>query len=310
MTEAPSVADALEAIGVVVFERGWLSANNTLIRGDGPMALVDSGYCSHARQTLSLVDSALGDAPLDLLLNTHLHSDHCGGNAALQQRYPKLVTLIPPGQADSVTNWDPVALTYAPTGQACPAFRHQGLLLPGEELQLGSWRWEIHGAKGHDPHSIILFQPEHRVLISADALWQNGFGVVFPELEGQAAFEEVGDTLDLIEALNPLTVIPGHGSVFQDVGPAITRARSRLSQFIQAPEKHHRHAIKVLIKFRLLEWQSIERGELLIWARHTPYLCNSMPSESDQEQEWLYGLLTELERSKALRLEGSLVVNA
>ncbi|MDP2408147.1 MAG: MBL fold metallo-hydrolase [Hydrogenophaga sp.] len=311
MTEAPSVADALEAVGVVVFERGWLSANNTLIRGDGPMALVDSGYCSHAHQTLSLVDSALGDARLDLLLNTHLHSDHCGGNAALQEAYPKLVTLIPPGQADNVANWDPVALTYAPTGQKCPPFCHQGLLLPGEELQLGSWRWEIHGAKGHDPHSIILFQPDHRVLISADALWQNGFGVVFPELEGQAAFEEVGETLDLIEGLNPRTVIPGHGSVFQDVGPAITRARSRLDQFIRAPEKHHRHAIKVLIKFRLLEWQTIEHVELLTWARNTPYLSNSMPIDSDQEQkEWLHRLLTELERSHALRLEGNLVVNA
>jgi hypothetical protein len=141
-------------------------------------------------------------------------------------------------------------------------------------------------------------------------LWQNGFGVVFPELEGQSAFDEVGETLDLIESLMPQTVIPGHGKVFQDVGPAITRARSRLDQFAQAPEKHHRHAVKVLIKFRLLEWQAIERCELLIWARKTPYLSNSMPTGSvQQENEWLDRLLTELERSKALRLEGNLVIN-
>jgi glyoxylase-like metal-dependent hydrolase (beta-lactamase superfamily II) len=310
MIEASSVPETLKAVGATVFERGWLSANNTLIRGEGPTALVDSGYGSHAGQTLALVTNALGDKPLDLLLNTHLHSDHCGGNAALQARHPRLTTLIPPGQADSVANWDPVALTYEPTGQQCTPFLHQGVLLPGRELQLGSWSWQIHGAKGHDPHSIILFQPDHKILISADALWQNGFGVVFPELEGQAAFEEVGETLNLIESLNPQTVIPGHGGVFQDVIPAIKRARSRLAQFARAPEKHLRHAVKVLIKFRLLEWQTIPRDDLLTWARNTPYLSHRMPPDSDQQQkEWLDRLLTELEDSNALRLDGNLVIN-
>jgi hypothetical protein len=33
------------------------------------------------------------------------------------------------------------------------------------------------------------------VLISADALWENGFGVVFPELEGDDAFAIVAATL-------------------------------------------------------------------------------------------------------------------
>lgn len=311
LNKAASVAETLQAVGATVFERGWLSANNTLFRGGGHSALVDSGYCSHANQTLSLVESSLRDTPLDLLLNTHLHSDHCGGNAALQERYPQLSTLIPPGLADSVTNWDPVALTYAPTGQQCPPFRHQGLLHPGQELQLGPWTWQIHGAKGHDPHSIILFQPDHCVLISADALWENGFGVVFPELEGHAAFDEVEETLNLIESLKPLTVIPGHGRIFQDVGPALIRARSRLDQFTQDPKKHHRHAVKVLIKFRLLEWQAIERGDLLTWVRNTPYLESSLPNESGQKQdEWLDQLLSDLQRSNALRLEGTMVLNA
>ena len=103
--------------GVSVFERGWLSSNNILIQGEDGSALIDSGYCTHADQTLALVDSALQGRPLDLLLNTHLHSDHCGGNAALQARYPALQTHIPPGHADFVRVWDAHALSYTPTGQ-------------------------------------------------------------------------------------------------------------------------------------------------------------------------------------------------
>ncbi|MBT9553521.1 MAG: MBL fold metallo-hydrolase [Hydrogenophaga sp.] len=303
--------DVLARAGVTVFERGWLSANNALIQGEGPTALVDSGYGSHAAQTTALVSRALGSQRLDLLLNTHLHSDHCGGNAALKAMFPALETFIPPGLASAVTDWDEERLTYAPTGQHCPRFVHDGLLIPGTSLRLGTEVWHVHGAKGHDPHSIVLFQPENRLLLSADALWQNGFGVVFPELEGQSAFDEVGETLDLIEALDPSTVVPGHGPVFQDVPEALERARSRLQQFRSNPDRHLRHAQKVLIKFRLLEWQRIEYEELFAWALNTPYLQNAMPSrEPALQSQWLRQLLGELEHNGALRMDGHLVLNA
>ena len=305
-----SQTQLLARVGITLFERGWLSANNVLIRGTtGPSALVDSGYCSHAEQTLALVRGALGAQPLDLLLNTHLHSDHCGGNAALQQHYSSLRTLIPPGQAAHVATWNPEALSYAATGQECPRFDVDGLLQPGDRLRLGDWNWEVHGAKGHDPHSIVLYQRDHSVLLSADALWQNGFGVVFPELEGVSAFMEVGDTLDLIEALSPRVVIPGHGSAFSDVTSALEKSRSRLARFQQAPDAHLRHALKVLIKFRLLDWQRVGREQLLLWALNTPYLRRHMPSDETQCREWLDHLLNELMESRALYFDKDTVVN-
>lgn len=312
MPISSSPAD-LALAGITVLERGWLSSNNTLIQGDGPATLVDSGYASHATQTVALVGAALQGAPLAQLFNTHLHSDHCGGNAALQQAHPALTTGIPPGQADAVQRWDEVALTYAPTGQTCPRFTHQRLLSPGTTVQMGSLPWEIHAAKGHDPHSIVLFQPELRVLISADALWENGFGIVFPELEGEAAFAEVAGTLDVIESLRPTTVIPGHGAVFHDLEGALARARSRLEQFIMHPEKHQRHAQKVLVKFKLLEWQRVRLDTLHQWVLHTPYFVRDMPLDMKTDPEasgqWLDGLLADLVRARALRREGDWVVN-
>lgn len=307
----------LERAGITVFERGWLSSNNILIQGmEGPSALVDSGYVSHADQTVNLVRSALRGQELDLLLNTHLHSDHCGGNALLQAVFPRLRTLIPPGLAPAVRDWDPVALTFEPTGQSCAPFSFEGLLLPGSTLQLGAMHWEIHAAEGHDPHSVILFQPQVRVLISADALWENGFGVVFPELEGFDAFQDVANTLSMIEQLAPLTVIPGHGAIFQDVPNALSKARTRLAGFIDNPAKHKRHAFKVLLKFKLLEWQQVHRSELIQWCLHTPYIAhlanegNSTPLSLESLSAFLAPLLKELERSGALRLEEDFVFNS
>ena len=71
---------------IQVFERGWLSSNNVLLVDDACAALVDTGYTTHAPQTLALVQSALGERSLDLIVNTHLHSDHCGGNAVIKPR--------------------------------------------------------------------------------------------------------------------------------------------------------------------------------------------------------------------------------
>jgi glyoxylase-like metal-dependent hydrolase (beta-lactamase superfamily II) len=80
---APAIAATLDHLGAQVLVRGWLSANNIVFHHGGQGQVVDTGYISHADQTLALVDRALAGRPLAEVVNTHLHSDHCGGNAAL-----------------------------------------------------------------------------------------------------------------------------------------------------------------------------------------------------------------------------------
>lgn len=298
--------------GVTVLERGWLSSNNICIQGDSGTVVVDSGYCTHADQTLALVRATLQGRPLDLLLNTHLHSDHCGGNAALQAAYPALQTHIPPGHADYVRVWDAHALSYTPTGQSCPPFGFDATLKPGTEIQLGDALWQVHAAPGHDPHSVILFEPASRTLVSADALWERGFGVVFPELDGDDAFDAVADTLDLIAALNPAVVIPGHGAPFADAPQAIAFARQRLQGFAANPAKHLQYAAKVLLKFKLLEVQRMEMAALVAWAQATPYFMSTFAQHFSGQDfpDVARQLVSDLVRSGAATLQGTVVHNA
>jgi glyoxylase-like metal-dependent hydrolase (beta-lactamase superfamily II) len=295
-----------------VLERGWLSSNNILICGEDSCALVDSGYATHAPQTLALVQAALGNCSLNVLVNTHLHSDHCGGNAALQAHYPGMQTLIPPGQASHVSTWNPYALSYTPTGQQCEQFGFNATLQPGRELELGGLRWQIHAAPGHDPNSVVLFEPQSRLLLSADALWENGFGVVFPELDGDDAFSEVSDTLDLIESLKPRCVIPGHGGAFTDVPQALARAHKRLDSFVNHPAKHIRYAAKVMLKFKLLEVQTIELEKLATWARATDLLMRLHGADAPLTafDVWVAHLADELVVSGAAARDQSTLRNA
>lgn len=297
--------------GVLMLERGWLSSNTVVVRGSSDAALIDSGYWSHSAQTLELVAGVLGELPPAVLVNTHLHSDHCGGNSALQQRYPNLRTWIPPSLAAAVRDWDPVALTYEPTGQVCPRFDFDGVLVPGTVVSLGDLRWHVHAAPGHDPHSVILFEPHSRTLVSADALWENGFGVVFPELEGADAFDEVAATLDLIEQLAPRVVLPGHGRVFADVAGALERARSRLRAYLESPVRHATHAAKVLLKFKLLEVQRARVDDFANWAESAAYfrMIHQRWFVRMPLREWLFTLLEELVRSGVATRDTDFIAN-
>lgn len=259
-------ANALPVLpGITLLERGWLSSNNVLLHGDGDGAvLVDTGHVVHAEQTLALVQHALAGEGLRGIVNTHLHSDHCGGNATLQRHFGCSLH-IPPGQWAAVQAWDDMALSYAPTGQRCERFVPDGCLRPGETLTVGGQRWLALAAPGHDPHSLILFNAYSGVLITADALWERGFGIVFPELDGDAAFDEVEATLDLIASLGAAVAIPGHGAAFGDIAAALVRARQRLAAFRADPVRHARHALKALLTYHVLEVGPQPLPELLAW---------------------------------------------
>ena len=295
--------------GFYFFERGWLSSNNILLVDDEKAILIDTGYVTHADQTLALVQSHLAGRPLVKIINTHLHSDHCGGNARLQSVYPGSQICIPPGHFDAVLHWDDDVLTFKATGQQCLRFVPHHVLQPGGTFESGSFTWEVHAAPGHDTHSVILFEPQQGLLISADALWSNGFGVVFPELEGLDAFAEVSSTLDLIQSLDAKVVYPGHGSSFTDVGAAIDRARRRLDQFISHPEKHQTYGVKVLLKFKLMEFQSLPLNDFLAWAVQTPYLQLMHQQRELDISSWVLSFVHQLITNDAARLDGAVLSN-
>jgi glyoxylase-like metal-dependent hydrolase (beta-lactamase superfamily II) len=292
-----------------VLERGWLSSNNVLFRGRDGTALIDSGYFLHAPQTLALVQHGLQGQSLDRLINTHLHSDHCGANALLQQFYG-CHTAIPVSEADKVERWDIDALSFKATGQQCARFGFDATLAPGDALMLGEMEWQALGAPGHDPHSLIFHCPEERLLISADALWQNGFGVIFPELDGESGFLEARATLELIASLDLRLVIPGHGAPFTDVKEALARAFSRLAYLEADPLRNAENAVKVLLKFTLLERQQVALADVCA-------LLTAIPAVADANLRFLHKTpqdlaqwaVSQLLRAGAARAEGDTLFN-
>lgn len=249
-----------------VIERGWVSSNMLVFCGRTCSAIVDTGYSLHAAQTLALVRHALGPRALDRIVNSHAHADHMGGNAALKRAYPEVRIAIPAGDALLVAAWDEQALHLLPMGQQCDRFSFDTTFRAGDLLTLGDLEWRAIASPGHDMNSLMLWCERDRILISADALWEDGFGILFPALPpaslNQHAFAAQGATLDAIAALDARLVIPGHGAPFCAVADALARARSRLDYLIADPARIARNAAKVTLSFLLMIEGRLELASL------------------------------------------------
>lgn len=239
-----------DSIRVVV--RGWLNCNQVVLRAPGDNVLVDSGYCSHRERTLELVGQALGGEPLERLVNTHCHSDHMGGNAAVASFFGARVT-IPEGEVKHVAPWTPQSVWMERFDQRADPFHFDDTIAAGDRFEAGGFEWHVHAAPGHDMDALQFFEPSHRILISGDALWEEGMGFVWPEEGDNPWIEAARDALATIERLDPAVVIPGHGTPFTGVGAALAKVRARLDAFEADPAKNARHVLRVLFIFALLD---------------------------------------------------------
>ena len=129
---------------VRVFVRDWLSSNNILLKGREGHVLIDSGYGRHAPLTLALLATTqgLGAAPLARLVNTHCHSDHMGGNAAIKARYDCPIAL-PDGEAPLIDAWDENTLLLAYTDQRADRFAYNEVIRAGETHIWGDLEWQV-----------------------------------------------------------------------------------------------------------------------------------------------------------------------
>lgn len=246
-----------------VFVRDWLSSNNILLKSRAGHVLIDSGYVRHAPMTLALLGTrqGIGDAPLSGLVNTHCHSDHMGGNGAIQMRYGCPVTL-PAGEAPLVAAWDEQTLLLDYCDQRADRFSCGDIVSPGDTRVWGDLEWRALAAPGHDMGAVVFFNPEHGILISGDALWENGYGFVMPPEIDPRAMPAARATLEMLARLPIRVVIPGHGDPFSDVGAALERAFSRTAAFEADTLRAARHALKVVLVFALLDKQRMRQDEL------------------------------------------------
>ena len=279
-------------------ERDWLCANHVMFRDgtgrDVRVTLLDSGYGGTVQTTLSHVRGVLkewGASSLHRVVNTHIHSDHIGGNAELLRQFSDCRIAIPAAEAAALNAWDspPQMLSYA--DQQAEAFQWHEFIEPGQTLTLGGEQWQTIATPGHDMGSLVLYAPRLKTLISADALWESGAGFVPPQAIDPAALPAQRATFERLAALDVAWVIPGHGAMFSDFRGALKRASDKLEAFANDDLRVARSVVKGMFVYSLMWRGALDVAALPEYVRkvgvHRDYNAQFFKMSDEAYAHWL-----------------------
>jgi glyoxylase-like metal-dependent hydrolase (beta-lactamase superfamily II) len=293
---------------VRVLVRDWLSANNIVLLQSGHNVLVDTGYVSRAHDMLERLrdPELLGEQTLQLIANTHCHSDHMGGNALLARTYGAPIA-VPEGEAPLIRSWDTRGLWLDYADQRSERFEVSEELRAGSVYRWGELSWQAIAAPGHDMGALVFYCEDERILISGDALWENGFGIVMPDQSGTLAATR--STLEQLAKLDVEVVIPGHGQPFGDFAGALERSFARLRAFEADSSRMARSVLKAMLTFSLLERGRLPLSTLAAYLDGIPIYHEYNALYFGLSAQALADLLVqELSRAGAIRRSGPFLV--
>ena len=281
---------------------GFPSAN-LILATEGARVLVDTGYGSDAERVLAaLAGAGVSPGDLDLVVNTHSHSDHVGGNARLQGSYG---VLIAAGREDAgaVTARRPEACLAEWLDQPVEPYRVDRVLEPGERVAIGPARWEVLATPGHMPGHLSLFQPELGVLLLGDALHADDVGWLNLPLDGTAAIEASLRTVETLGRLPVRIALSGHGPPILDPPAAFTAARLRYERMLADPPRAAWHAMKRILAFALMIHDGIPARRVAGYVVTRPWLVDHATFLGVGPDALAEELLAELRRADAVEID-------
>lgn len=191
---------------VVTVVSAPFDVNVHVVKEGGRALVVDASSGMDWRAFEPKVRAAIGDAKVEAVYLTHLHVDHVGGAAAMA-RLTGAPLLMHADEADAVEEGSELLTGAAMFGASMEAHPVQRVK-EGDVVRLGERRFEVLLLPGHSPAHTALWEPQAKVLLSGDVVFEGGsFGRV--DLPG-------GDGAELVRSLERLSKLgvrdgyPGH----------------------------------------------------------------------------------------------------
>jgi glyoxylase-like metal-dependent hydrolase (beta-lactamase superfamily II) len=240
------------------------TVNSTAIIGDKGVILVDTGFTDEVGAHLARAVARITPKPITHIINTHHHGDHVLGNAAFKN--VQVISSEACRELVEKTGYEWLGMVEDATGRKFPNTRPVPATLTFKEgtrteQTINGVRLVLWVPKGsHTPGDMMVHLPDDNVLISGDILVHN----ITPNFRDGKIKSWIG-TLDEIVALNPKTIVPGHG-------PLMTTARAaamkdRMATLYAAVEAGYRKGLsdsEIRSTLDLSEWRKFHYYEELM----------------------------------------------
>jgi glyoxylase-like metal-dependent hydrolase (beta-lactamase superfamily II) len=193
---------------------------------DNKAILVDTGQDKDYGRDIKKVCESLGLTPA-VIINTHSHADHYGGNDYLLRQYPN-VPVYAPAFESAILQTPYLEPVYLFNGaKPLPELMSKWLLakpsrvdheLKAGELELHGLKLDIIDTSGHAHVQMSVKVGE--VLIAADALFGSSVLEKYPLPFGQDVGNQI-KSAERLKELNIKTILPGHGEPSSDMASLV-----------------------------------------------------------------------------------------
>ena len=233
------------------FERGFLNGNHFVFRAEKPI-LIDTAYVADFDETAALIGQlGVKLSDVHLIISTHCHCDHIGGNKSIQQQSDCDIALHRIGKyfIDTRDDWSTWWKYYDQEGDF---FDCTLALNDGDVISIGPHDFDVIHTPGHAAEGIVLYNRKSKLLISSDTLWKNDMAVMTLRIEGSAALFQMLESLEKLASLDARMVYPGHGPPFRNMHRAISKTRKRLQHFLDHRDQVGLDLIKKITVYTLM----------------------------------------------------------
>jgi glyoxylase-like metal-dependent hydrolase (beta-lactamase superfamily II) len=251
-------------------QRPFPDANLLLLHGRQP-ALVDSGFVGHTQQTAAWARAQAGQVAL--VVNTHWHADHVGGNGLLQATGAGIASSAPDAQA--VARRDPGCCLAEYLDQPVSPYAVDVPLDDGQVLRLGDADWQVVRTPGHTPGHLSLWQPEEGLLVVGDALSDYDVGWVNLALDGHDAAATALASLQRLADLAAQVLLPAHGPIPADPATAFATALARAQRLVDDPAGAVWYGARRIFAFALMIRDGIPTHEVEPYLRARAWLTDA-----------------------------------
>jgi hydroxyacylglutathione hydrolase len=187
-------------------EQGMLDCNTYVIK-NSPGIIIDPGNEEFiAARVDGLRQDGIDPADIGIIVNTHLHLDHCGANEAFKKLSGAKIALHPIQKK----NYQLVVIDGTRLFGMEPSEFTEDYLLDDSLLKAGGVALELIPSPGHSPDCVCFYLRKDKVLLCGDVLFEMNTGRV--DLPGGNG-DDLKKSIDALSRLDIEYLLPGHMGV-------------------------------------------------------------------------------------------------